>query len=611
MRKEMICAKGRDRLIDPLSMVFMRIIFMACISFLLTACSLTGSNDTSGNQLKVDVRNAPKVYMDAETEKYSQAMYHFLVGQLSYLGEDFPGALENFKKASTLSTQPEPELYARLAELFVRSSELEQGLEEISKALKYEPENTSYLLMQAGIFEALKRPREAEPIYLALISKNPELLDPYIILSNFYLENKNNEQALAILQKLIKRVPEEAAAHYYLARAYESKPDLKKARVHMTRAYELKDKNEEIAAELIRILLKDEKVSEVETICKAMLDSNPGNKLALRLLGEMAIGEGRFDDALTHFKVLGTVEEDASETRYKMALIQLERQNFKEAEREFILVLATQPENYRARYYLASIYAGAGRNREAVIELMKIRADSDVFVKSRTFASFIFRQDGNLEEAENAAKEALAVEKDNKKILAYLVLILRDEKKYTEAEALLENALNEDPDNDRLLFNYSVISHDLGRKAKALEIMERVIAINPINADALNFVAYELAENGKELERAKKLIEQALEIKANDGYFLDTLGWIYFKKGDFDKAEEILGRAVSLTGGDVVILEHYGDTLVELNKAGAALEVYNNALASGKAASVVDDVDLEVLDRIGKKVRMLSIESKK
>lgn len=583
----------------------LKIILIACFCF-ITACSVTKQEEATHMQLDVNVRNASKVYMDPETKRSSKAMYHFLVGQLSYLDQDYLAARENFEEATNLLDPSHPKLHARLAELFIRSAELERGLKHIKLALAEDPQNPSYLLIFASLLETLGREAEAEPVYQELIEKNPDLLEPYIILANLYSERLAYDKSIEILNKLKQKRPDEAASYYYLARAYEGAEDFKKAAQYMRKAYNIKSKDGDIGSELIRIYLKQDDIPAVKRICAELLEKYPEHKIARRISGELAIGEGRYNEALEHLEILESDEEEASEVRFKMALIHLEQQNFKEAERELSLVLAKQPTNYQARYYLASILAGAGRETEAVAELMQIKKESDLFVKARTLASFLLRQQGEMGKAEQAAREAYSESPEDLQLLAYLILILRDEKKLEEAAELLEAKLDKGLKDEKLLFNYSIIKFDLGERDEALELMNEVLSMNPQNSDALNFVAYTLAEADEELERAKELIEKALELKPNDGYYLDTLGWVLYKQKEYEEAVKVLERAVSLTGGDIVILEHYGDALMKIDLLDEALEVYKNALAETEQSVVTIEEEERARDRIRKKLRKLN-----
>jgi len=108
--------------------------------------------------------------------------------------------------------------------------------------------------------------------------------------------------------------------------------------------------------------------------------------------------------------------------------------------------------------------------------------------------------------------------------------------------------------------------------------MEKIISLYPDYDPALNFVGYVLAEEGKDLNRAKLLIETALKMSPNNGYYLDSLAWVYFKLKELDKAWEYIQKAVSFTADDPTIWQHYGDIARSLNLKKEAIRGYKQSL---------------------------------
>jgi len=516
--------------------------------------------------------------MDETVSRQSEALHSYLVGQLDYGKEDFNGALRNFARAGELVVEPVPLLNAKLAELHVRAGQLDEALAESSRARESDPESESIALLHAGILEALERSTEAEAVYQDVLKQHPDANDAYVLLASLYAKRGADDLALTTLKTLVSRAPREPIGHYYLGRYFETAGKTNDAEHSFERAVSLSPENVPLRIDLVRLALKNNKFARARELCSEILERDPNNVVARRVLGQLLIGENKLDEALKHLQVLETVEDDSSETRFKIAVIQIEKQNFPEAVRELNLLLAKSPRHSAARYYLASIYAGSGRRKEAVEELAKLERGDEMFVKGRMFAAFILRQEGDLEGAERSVREAHEVEPDNKSVVSYLVLVLRERARYEAALEVLTAATKRDPNDEKSLFNYGVVLADLGRKDEAIGVMERVVKLSPNYGDALNYIAYHLAEHGRDLARAEDLAKRALQTSPNDGYYLDTLGWVYFQQQRFADAEETLARAVAVSGRDVVIVEHYGDALRSNAKEARALEAYRTAL---------------------------------
>ena len=132
--------------------------------------------------------------------------------------------------------------------------------------------------------------------------------------------------------------------------------------------------------------------------------------------------------------------------------------------------------------------------------------------------------------------------------------------------------------------------------------MQKVIDANPHNASALNFLGYTYAEQNKNLDEAEILVRKAIEVKPNDGYITDSLGWVLFQQGRIAEALKTLEKADRLAPDEPVILEHLGDAYLKNAEKQKALEVYQRALESDR------EEDEEIKDRLRKKIEQLQQE---
>ncbi|MCH9673939.1 MAG: tetratricopeptide repeat protein, partial [Gammaproteobacteria bacterium] len=131
------------------------------------------------------------------------------------------------------------------------------------------------------------------------------------------------------------------------------------------------------------------------------------------------------------------------------------------------------------------------------------------------------------------------------------------------------------------------------------DILERdlrdIISREPNNADALNALGYTLADRMDRYQEALKLVERAYELKPNDHYIIDSMGWVLFRVGRYDEAEKHLRRALELSP-DAEIAAHLGEVLWVLGRQREAREVWDTALQ----ATPNDKRLLEVIDRLAK-----------
>ena len=116
---------------------------------------------------------------------------------------------------------------------------------------------------------------------------------------------------------------------------------------------------------------------------------------------------------------------------------------------------------------------------------------------------------------------------------------------------------------------------------------------------------------GENLDEAEVLIKKALKLSPNKGYVIDSLGWVYYKKGRYDEAIELLNKAASLQSDDPAIMEHLGDVYVEKGDTLKALEYYVKGLSMFEHYS--DEPDEKLKERLENKINRIrqnmSVES--
>jgi tetratricopeptide (TPR) repeat protein len=121
----------------------------------------------------------------------------------------------------------------------------------------------------------------------------------------------------------------------------------------------------------------------------------------------------------------------------------------------------------------------------------------------------------------------------------------------------------------------------MGEREECIREMEKVIALDPSDAVALNYLGYTLAEMGIRLDEAEDQIKRALKLRPDDPYFTDSLGWVYYKMGHYEGALQWLLKARQHLPDDPVVAEHVGDAYCALGRWREAEISYERALHLG------------------------------
>ena len=172
--------------------------------------------------------------------------------------------------------------------------------------------------------------------------------------------------------------------------------------------------------------------------------------------------------------------------------------------------------------------------------------------------------------------------------ITYLLAVaLREAKQAQASVATFEEALHEseaqgqDVANGRFFFEYGAAAERAGLYDKAAELFKKSIQIDPADAaEAYNYLGFMWADQNTHLDEAEDYIKRALAADPENGAYLDSLGWLHYRRGQYEQAlAELLSAAQALKTDDPTVFEHIGDTYSMLNQMPKALEYWQKALA--------------------------------
>ncbi len=240
---------------------------------------------------------------------------------------------------------------------------------------------------------------------------------------------------------------------------------------------------------------------------------------------------------------------------------------------QFALIL--RPGMDAARMLLAEALESDGRYADAIAVYERVAKDSPFYwtARIRTAANMnsLDRADETIALLRSMAKER----PDDISALTMAARILRSKDRHAEAITAFGEVLARigplDKQHWSLLYERG-IALERSKRWKAAEAdFLRALEFRPDEPRVLNYLGYSWIDQGINLERARKMIEKAVEKRPNDGYVVDSLGWAFYRLGRYDEAVKYLERAVELRPQDPIINDHLGDAYW---RAGRKLEAY-------------------------------------
>jgi len=155
--------------------------------------------------------------------------------------------------------------------------------------------------------------------------------------------------------------------------------------------------------------------------------------------------------------------------------------------------------------------------------------------------------------------------------------LLREAQAYKDAYDLLGKSLEGAPDSVDLLYDQAMIAEKLDRVDVLERNLRRVVELQPDHAHAYNALGYTFADRNVRLPEARKLIEKALELAPQDGYIIDSLGWVLFRMGQTGEAVVQLRRAFEMRP-EAEVGAHLGEVLWADGKRDEAQKIWSNLL---------------------------------
>ncbi len=279
------------------------------------------------------------------------------------------------------------------------------------------------------------------------------------------------------------------------------------------------------------------------------------------------------------------MNKDNADVRYKLAQSLLKTGQRDEAIRNLEEMLKTNPLKFEIYEFLARLYEEGGNKKRALANYQQALLLAPNQPEDYLHTAEIQLELKQYDDAINTLVEARK-RFDIPQMTYSLAIALSTAKRFSDALPIFEAALQEAVASQEELidanfyFNYGATAEQAGFVDKAASLLKKSIELEPSKAArAYNYLGYMWVDRNINLDEAGTLIKKALEMEPENGAYCDSLGWFYFKKGDFGHAlTELMHAAEIIAPPDPVVFEHIGDTHRALGNIPQALAYWQKAL---------------------------------
>ncbi len=507
----------------------------------------------------------------AEVDEDDDVYFEFI--QADLLGMEGKTRKSTKELRKLIEKDPDvPFYYFLLAQNYGRGRKLSEAITTCKKAIEIFPDFFLARVYLGRLYSTNKEHEKSVTIFRGVIGDGFDDEDVYIYLAREYVALEEYGRAIKTLKKLLKINPDSVLAHVFLGSIYDQRLD-----------------NPRLALNSYRTAVAIE----------------PGNVDAHYAMAQIYLRENQQKRALAKFQEILKLTPDDLAVQLRVALIYYELKDYSKAIAEFKKVLKRNPDADKIKYYLGILYESREESDAALDAFYTVPPNSSFYMEARLHIVNILRKDERNADAEVSLMDAIDERNDVPEFYEFMAAIYEEGDNYPAAEKILERGRRKLPHNEKVVFLLAIVRERMNDKKGAISAMREVLEINPQNAAALNYIGYSYAESGKRLDEAREMIEKALVIKPNDGYITDSLGWTYYRAGDYGQAMKYLKRADHLAPNEPTILDHIANVLMKMGDGKSALKyfrrAYDGGLRSGK-------LDKDHLEEINEKIEELSAE---
>jgi tetratricopeptide (TPR) repeat protein len=477
-------------------------------------------------------------------------------------------------------------------------------------------------LMLSSLYLQAGNAKSAEKILLDGITANEKAVSLYIALVDMYVKNKRADEAIGMMQKVIALEPDAAQPRIVLATIYWNAGKEQQAVEVLKTFVQADPKKEERWIAVANFYGARNKLVEMEQQLKEGISQNSKSFPIRFVLSAFYFSANRPEQGVAMLQECLGLDRDAGNpnvihAKNSLAQYYLTRQEFDKAKQLADEVIKESPKNVDANYVAGTVLVGKQEGTQAVSHFRTVITERPQYIQGYiglAEAHAVNKEYGlafdTLQQAVKASAESrditrarariYAAQQDYKNAESQYRKLLSAEPRDLEVRADLGDLLLRSGDLKRAEAEYAEIKRRDPKQPisyvklsglfsmqkkwdRAINELEQAVKIHPELWSTTNDLAYMLCEyrgGEKDLDRALALVAKAKTLSSDTTAILDTEGWILYRKGDMNRAVEVLSQAQVKAPTVPVINYHLGMAYFRANNAGKAKEFLQLALAS-------------------------------
>jgi tetratricopeptide (TPR) repeat protein len=507
-----------------------------------------------------------------------ELMFQLLAGELAGQFGDITAAVEHYDEAARMSD--DPRVAERAVQIDMYAEDDVNGLQAAKRWVELAPARAEARQILGLMLVRNGETEEAMPHFEYLIQHAQESGgNGFMLIGATLTQEKNTEAALAAMQMLVERHPEDAVAHYAYANLALGAGQATQALEAVSKALALKpDMTEAKVLQARASLAAGDKEGAVTGMRRAV-EAAPDNDELRIAYAKMLVQVERYGMARAEFAKLLKGRPQNAELLYTLGLLEMQQQRYAEAGEHFRRLLNAGQRTDEAKYYLGRVAEEQEQFDEAAKWYGQVQ-HGQFYLDAQSRIASVLSKGGELARAREHLGSARSAQSDIEAIVQLYLAegeLLREAKQYQEGMELFNRALSKYPGNTNLLYARALMAEELGRIDQLEADLRAILESDPNNATALNALGFTLADRNERVHEALGYIKRAYEARPDDPAVIDSMGWVQFRLGNYDEAEQHLRRAFKLMP-DGEIAGHLSELMWAQGQKKQALSLLREAL---------------------------------
>ncbi len=488
-----------------------------------------------------------------------------------------------------------PQAYLTAGDFYVRINDLDTASKQYQEGAQKDPNRRAeYDKREVEVMLRQGKKDQAYTKTLEMLKTNPSDLDARAIKAGFMLDRGEVGQAIGELQAVVTAKPDNSVARFDLGRAFDARGDYPQAMQQYREAFRIRPDyiQARIALAEAHLKVKDyasalQSAQEAEKYAAANPSARLVEAVASMNLGKTEEARKIFDDLLKRYPNYGEANLEYGALNAREKKLDVARELFRKA-------AAANPADIRPVLAQSETYLAEKQPEKALAFLQSEAASHPARADLAREYVRLQARTGQLDAAVAGYQNLLTNFKQSPRDLAQTYASMGEvyvqKGDFNNAVTYLERARKLQPGSIPLLNFLAETDSRAGKQKEAQEAYRAVLAIDPNNPQALNNLAFAIAESGSNLDEALTMANKAKAQMPNVNQVSDTLGWIYIKKHMGEEATDVFRALVDKAPENPTYHYHYCMALFEKgDKAGAQKEC-NSALARNPGKNEADQV---------------------